>query len=65
MYCRLVENAELLTGTLQAVTLGSTSNGLAGILSNTYARHILLDPVCLRQVATNCRSTSDPYYSVS
>ncbi len=64
-FCRLIENAELLTGTLQAVIFGSASAGLTGILDDEYVRQLLLDPVCLRQDATNCRATTDPYYTVS
>lgn len=65
-FCRLVENAELLTGTLQAILFGSAAAGVsAGILDDEYVRHLLLDPVCLRQDSANCRATTDPYYTVS
>ena len=64
--CRLVTNAEQLTGTLQAILFGNAAAGLkAGILDDAYARHLLLDPVCLRINAADCRATTDPYYAVS
>lgn len=63
---RLVTNAKKLTGTLQAILFGNAASGLeAGILEDSYARHLLLDPVCLRISAADCRATSDPYYAVS
>lgn len=64
--CRLTDSAEELTAVLQAVIFGNASQSLpAGFLSDAYARSILLDPVCLRKLAANCRSTADPYYTVS
>ena len=65
-FCRLTENAELLTGTLQAILFGSAAEGISpGILDDEYVRHLLLDPVCLRQDSSNCRATTDTYYTVS
>ncbi len=64
--CRLTDSAEELTAVLQAVIFGNASQSLpVGFLSDAYARSILLDPVCLRKLAANCRSTTDPYYTVS
>ena len=69
---RLTGNAEGLTAVLHAVILGGTSPVLpaigqpvAGLLTDEFARDFLLNPVCLRKVAANCRSTSDTYYTVS
>lgn len=47
------------------VTGNETLQIPSGLLKDPFARHILLDPVCLRQDSANCLTTQSPYYSVS
>ncbi|DBA94392.1 TPA: hypothetical protein ACH3X1_001997 [Trebouxia sp. C0004] len=60
-HAQLIQNAELLTGTLQTI-LFAASGHTSGVLHDEFARHLLLDPVCLRQDPANCRAASDQYY---
>lgn len=65
-HCRLVTAAKQMVGVMQAIIFGSASLKLpSGLLNDAVARHILLDPVCLREDAANCLPTTSPFYSVS
>lgn len=64
--CRLVTAAKTLQGLLQAIVLGDEAEGLSTtLLHSAYARHLLLDPVCLRHDPTKCYTSSDAFYVVS
>lgn len=57
--------ANTLAGLLQAIVLGSGTLGYSTtLLTSSYARHLLLDPICLRHVAADCYSSSNPFYVV-
>ena len=55
----------MITITQYILTGNETLQIPSGLLEDPFARHILLDPVCLRQDSANCLTTDNPYYSVS
>lgn len=63
---RLTTMATTLEGLMSAIVLGDKAQGLSTtLLKSAYARRLLLDPGCLRLVASNCYNSSDAFYVVS
>ena len=55
-----------MTGMMQAIIFGSASLALpSGLLNDAFARHMLLDPICLRKDPANCLPVASPFYAVS